>query len=33
MNLMLLMSLKKGAALWKYGVHLTERFDETHGYT
>ena len=23
----------KGAALWDYGVHLTERFDEEYGYS
>jgi hypothetical protein len=24
---------EKGAALWEYGVHVTERFDEECGYS
>ena len=24
---------EKGSVLWDHGVHLTERFDETYGYS
>jgi hypothetical protein len=24
---------EKGAVLWDYGVHVSERFDETNGYS
>jgi len=28
-----LSEFEKGAALWDYGIHLTERFDEAYGYS